>query len=118
MQEKNSKRPPIIELLVIIVDRNKGEKVIRILNTLNVNLQVLSLGKGTADSTMADYFAVDTGEKDVIFALIKLKQAEKILEIINDNLKLDEKNTGIAFTIPVKSAMYSVIEKMGFDFSL
>lgn len=110
-----TKKLPIIELLCVVTQKNKGEKVIKILNALNVNLQILSLARGTADSTLQDYFAIDIGEKDMIFALIKIKHREKIMRLINENLELDKKNTGLAFTIPIKSAMYSVLSQMGFE---
>ncbi len=111
-----NKKTPIIELLIVIINKSKGEKAIKILNNLNINIQMLCFGKGTADSTMADYFGLDLGEKEVIFSLIKLKDSQKILNIINDKLQLDNKNTGIALTIPIKSAMYSLVEKMGFEY--
>ena len=91
------------------------KKAIDILNALNVDLQVLSSARGTADSTLADYFSVDTGEKDMIFALIKIKHKSKILALLNENLGLEKKNSGLAFTIPIKSAMYSVLNQMGFE---
>ena len=70
-QNNDNKKLPLIELLCVIVEKNKAQKAIDILNALNVDLQVLSSARGTADSTLADYFSVDTGEKDMIFALIK-----------------------------------------------
>ena len=110
------KKPPIIELLVLIVNENVEEKTIKLLNNLDIDLQLLSQGMGTADSMLSEYFGVTQSEKSIFFALIKLKDSPKILDILNKKLNLDTKNTGIAFTIPIKSAMYSLIEKMGFTY--
>lgn len=114
-QNNDNKKLPLIELICVIVEKNKAQKAIDILNALNVDLQVLSSARGTADSTLADYFSVDTGEKDMIFALIKIKHKSKILALLNENLGLEKKNSGLAFTIPIKSAMYSVLNQMGFE---
>lgn len=114
-QNNDNKKLPLIELLCVIVEKNKGQKAIDILNALNVDLQVLSSARGTADSTLADYFSIDAGEKDMIFALIKIKHKSKILALLNENLGFEKKNSGLAFTIPIKSAMYSVLNQMGFE---
>ncbi len=115
---KQSQKPPIIELLIVIVNKDKGERAIKLLNDLDISLQILCFGKGTADSKVADYFGLDMGEKQVIFSLIKLKHSKEILRLLNDKLQLDSKNSGIAMTIPIKSAMYSLVEKMGFSYQV
>ena len=111
-----TKKPAIIDLLCVIVSRGTGNKVVKILDALKVDFQLLSLGQGTADSSMAEYFNLDAKEKEVVFAIIKTKNENLILANLNKLLKLEEKNTGIAATIPIKSATYSLVEQMGFEF--
>ncbi len=110
------KKPPIMELLMVVVNREEDEKTIKILQNLEVDLQLLSFGKGTADSSLSDYLGMDTKEKCIIFALIKLKDSEDILKKLGEKLNLKKKNTGVALTMPIKSAIFSVVEKMGFVF--
>lgn len=110
------KKSPIIELLMVIVNREEDEKAIKILSNLHVELQILSLGVGTADSSLGDYLGLDIKEKSIILALIKLKDSVEILRTLNEKLNFDKKNTGMALTIPIKSAAYSLIERMGFVF--
>jgi len=118
MEENVNKRPPIIELLMVIVNRDEDEKTMKILNNLNVDLQLLSLGKGTADSSLSDYLGLDVKEKCIIFSIIKLKDSEDILKVLKEKLYLHKKNTGVALTIPIKSATYNLIDKMGFVFEM
>ncbi len=114
MEEKVNKKSPIIELLMVIISREDDEKAMKILDNLHVDLQLLSLGFGTADSTLSDYLGLDIKEKAIIFSIIKLKDSEDILKILNDKFNFKEKNTGVALTIPIKSATYNLIDKMGF----
>lgn len=111
-----AKKPAIIDLLCVVVPRGTGDKATKILAALKVDFQLLSLGQGTADSTMAQYFNLDAKEKEVVFAIIKTKNENLILANLNNILQLEEKNTGIAFTMPIKSATYSLVEQMGFEF--
>lgn len=116
MEENENKKPPIIELLMVIVNRDEDEKTMKILNSLNVDLQLLSLGEGTANSSLSQYLGLDIKEKCIIFSIIKLRDSENILKELIAKLNLKAKNTGVALTIPIKSATYNLIDKMGFIF--
>lgn len=116
MEENVKKKSPIIELLVVIVSRDEDENTMKILSNLHVDLQLLSLGKGTADSSFSDYLGLDIKEKAIIFSIIKLKDSEDILKILNEKFNFKRKNTGVAMTIPIKSTTYNLIDKMGFVF--
>jgi len=110
------KVPPIIETLFVIIDKEKGDFVCQILNKLKIELKVISRGKGTASSSMASLFGLGSLEKEIIIAVIKLKDSEKILKILNEKLQLEEKRYGIAFTIPIKSATSDLLEEIGYYF--
>jgi hypothetical protein len=114
MKKTAKKMEPIVELLMLVVDRDFGDNTVKILNSLHVDLQLLSLGYGTADSTMDDYLGLDKRQKSIIFALIKLKDSEKILKIMEEKFNFNKRNTGLALTIPIKSATLNLIEQMGY----
>lgn len=108
------KKDPIIEFLMIIVERGKIDKAVAILQNMRVDAQVVSFGKGTTDSSMAEYFGTEGKEKEVLLAIIKMKDEEVILSALSEKLKFEEKNTGLAVTLPIKSATYSTLEFLGF----
>jgi len=114
--QKNNKRAPLIELVMIIINRDGTEKAVKVLNNLQIDLQMISIGEGTADSSLSDYLGLDKKEKSVIFCVVKLKDKNEILSVLNEKLKFDKKNTGVALTIPIKSAPFALIERMGFVF--
>ncbi len=101
----------IIELLVVITPKTQGDKTIEILSSFGADLQLMCLGKGTADSTFADYFDVSEKEKKVFFALVQKDKCPALLSTLNESL-CSKKHGTIMFTLPLKSAMYSVIEQM------
>ena len=68
-----------LKLLVTIIDRGKGKKLISYYNSQNIKFTLLCFGKGTASSEILDYLGLD-----------------EILEI-------HKAGKGIAFTIPLDS---------------
>ena len=108
-----NKHKAVAEMLVVIVSRGKSKKVIEILQEENVDLQILSMGSGTAASNVGDMFNLDSLEREVLFAIINIKNKKAI----NDKLKemFDEgKTTGIAFSVPIKSATSDLVERLGY----
>lgn len=102
----------IIELIVIITPKSQYNETIELLNQSNVDLQLMTLGKGTAGNTFADYFDISESEKRVFFALIQKEKTQEIMSLLDSTLNTN-KNKTIVFSLPLKSAMYSVIEQMG-----
>ncbi len=102
----------IIELIVVITPKSQGEKVVELLSRSNVDLQLMTLGKGTAGSAVADYFDISESEKKVFFALTQKEKAQEIMALLDNTLNAS-KNKTIVFSLPLRSAMYSVIEQMG-----
>lgn len=109
-----TKNPPIIECLVVICSRGQGGNVTNILSSLRIDTQLISLGKGTADKQMAEYFDLNSDEKEIVFALIKLKHAKKIVDVIQEKMRFGKENKGLCFTLPLKSATSSTIERLNF----
>ena len=58
-----------IELLITIVERGKGGKLVRFLKRHQVNFHLEFSGVGTATSEMLDVLGLNTKEKDVILSM-------------------------------------------------
>ncbi len=61
-----SKRPM---LLLSIVERDKGKKLIKELEKINIKINFQTVGFGTAPTEMMDIFGLGTNDKDVIISL-------------------------------------------------
>lgn len=93
-----------IKLLVSIVERGMGEKVVGIYRKHNVVINLICLGKGTASSEILDYLGLNKNEKDIILSIIPSCKSKLILESLNNSINLINHGNGIAFSVPISSA--------------
>ena len=61
-----SKRPMV---LLSIIERDKGQKLIKELEKINVKVNFQMVGLGTAPTDMMDIFGLGTNDKDIIISL-------------------------------------------------
>lgn len=56
-------------LLLSIVERDKGKKLIKVLEKINIRMNFQCVGFGTAPTEMMDIFGLGTNDKDIIISL-------------------------------------------------
>ena len=56
-------------LLLSIVEREKGNKLIKVLNNLNIRMNFQCVGFGTAPTEMMDIFGLGSNDKDIVISL-------------------------------------------------
>lgn len=56
-------------VLLSIVERDKGKKLIKVLENLNIRMNFQSVGFGTAPTEMMDIFGLGTKDKDIVISL-------------------------------------------------
>lgn len=93
-----------IKLLVSIVDRDMGEKIVNIYKQHNVVINLICLGSGTANSEILDYLGLSENEKDIVLSIIPDCKSKLILEDLNNHINLNKHGSGIAFSVPISSA--------------
>ena len=101
-QSKKGKVPAILELLVVIVNRGKGDEVAKFLKQKGNASKISSYGFGTADSALQQLLGLNK-EKEIVFCVIPLKNSDKLLDSLEETFLKTEKYAGICFTIPIKS---------------
>lgn len=111
MKNKKEKIKSPINLLIVIVNRHKGDSVVAALNEKNITAHVNCMGYGTSESGIADLFGFGIIERDIVASLVPSTESKNILEELNGKFNFDEPHNGLAFTVPVNS-----IEKKLFDF--
>jgi len=102
-KRKTPLKPPVFELLNVVVNRGRGEDVLDFLKSLKVKHNIITYGVGTASSSIANLLSLYNKEKEVIMAVIKIKDSKKILDKLESEILTSEKFMGIAFTVPLKS---------------
>lgn len=101
-KQEKSLLPPMFEMLIVVVNRGRGQAVLNYLKTIDVNLNIVSFGEGTAPNNVAGLLGFSQ-EKEVIFTVVNFKDSEKVLNLLDNIFLSTEKYAGIAFTIPLKS---------------
>ena len=81
--KKQNLHPPVLELLVVVINRGYGEEVGEFLEKLDVNLNIVSFGSGTAPSNLANLFA-----KFIITAVSKFNDVSVVLPPVAANISL------------------------------
>lgn len=98
-----------LELLVTIVNKNKAEYYTDLIQSLDVNMQVTSFGRGTADAKMLVYLGLADNEKAVIFSVIQQNKIASAINLLEDKFNTIRDGKGVAFTIPLTSVIGTLI---------
>lgn len=69
----------------------------------HVDTNMVTLGRGTANSEMLDYLGLEESEKTVILSVVTGEVWKTLKKGLRQQFKIDIPGTGIAFTVPVSS---------------
>ena len=97
--------PRRLKLLVTIVNRNKAEFFMDLLQSQEINVQLALAGEGTASTDMLQLLGLADSEKSVIFSLVREDRAREALNLLGDKFQTVRGGKGIAYTIPLKSVV-------------
>lgn len=108
-ENKNTVVSNRLELLVTIVGRKKVEYYADLIQSLDVNLQVIAHGRGTADAKMLVYLGLADSEKSVIFSVIQQSKIDDAINMLDEKFRTIKDGKGVAFTVPLTSVIGSLI---------
>lgn len=97
--------PQRLKLLVTIVNRNKAEFFMDLLQSQEINVQLALAGEGTASTDMLQLLGLADSEKSVIFSIVREDRAREALNLLGDKFQTVRGGKGIAYTIPLKSVV-------------
>lgn len=89
-----------LSLLMTVVSRNLGEKYLKFYLEQQVEVQLVTLGRGTANDAMLDYFGLESHEKAVLFSVVDDQKWEELSVGLHRSMRIDVPGTGVAFLIP------------------
>lgn len=92
-------------LLIIIVSRGKGSKILKYAQEKGVQDASCLLGKGTINNKMLQMIEMNDVEKEIILIMVSTALEDEILQQLNMKFRFDKKNQGIAFTLPLAGVM-------------
>ncbi len=93
-----------LKLLFTIVDRPKAEFYLDVLSQFEVNCQMVTAGKGTANSELVNMLGLNI-QKAVILSVIREDMTEPIMKCLDEKFATIRKGKGIAFAVPLSSVI-------------
>ena len=97
--------PKKLMLLFTIVNRNKAEFYVDVLQKFEINMQLVLAANGTADTTIQSLLGLTESEKSVIISVIKRDKCRQALSELEDKFKTVKGGKGIAYTVPMTSTI-------------
>ncbi len=107
-----SKRPM---MLLSIVERDKGKKLIKELEDINIRINFQSVGFGTAPTEMMDIFGLGTNDKDIIISLGAEDVVKNMLANFGTIFASHSKYGGLMIIIEVSAASRVLTEILDFN---
>jgi len=96
-----SKRPMI---LLSIVERDKGQKLINELKSLNIRVNFQCVGLGTAPTEMMDIFGLGTNDKDIVISLSSETAVKDMMANFGTLFESHSKYRGLMIVLKVSAA--------------
>ena len=104
MKEKNV-APVRLEMLITIVDRKKSEFYADVLQSFDVNMQLILAARGTAEKKMLAYLGLSDNDKSVILSVVREDRLDNITEALSERFAAIKGGKGIAVSVPMTSIM-------------
>ena len=88
-----------------------------LIQSFEVNLQVVSMATGTATQEMKDLLGIKSDEKAVIISVVKEDKIPDLMDKLDEKFASIKGGKGIAYTIPLTSvigvALYRFLSNSG-----
>ena len=93
--------PQKLKLLITIVDREKADFYMDLLQSYSVNMQLCMMGRGTAGSDVLHVMGLEKNEKAIIFSVIREERGKEAMIALDERFRTIKRGKGIAYTVPI-----------------
>ena len=97
--------PHKMQLLVTVVNKDKTDFYVDLLQGFEVNLQAVLSARGTAASQTLEMLGLGDNERSVILSVIKKRRSDEAMALLEEKFKSVKGGKGIAYTIPLTSTI-------------
>ena len=94
-----------LELMITIVNRNKADFYMDLIQSFDVNMQLSVPAQGTANAEIRNYLGLADTDKAVILSVIREDTSTRALNAIEEKFRTIKNGKGIAYTIPLTSVI-------------
>lgn len=93
-----------LKLLFTVVDRPKAEFYLDVLSQFEVNWQMVTGGKGTANSELVNMLGLNI-HKVVIMSVVREDMVDPIMKCLEEKFTTIRNGKGICFAVPLSSVI-------------
>ena len=97
--------PEKMQLLFTVINREKTEFFVDILQGFEINLQMVLAASGTANDKVLSLLGLTDTEKSVIISAVRRDRAKEALATLDEKFHKVKGAKGIAFTVPMSSTI-------------
>ena len=97
--------PKKIKLLFTVVNRQKTDFFVDILQEFEVNMQLVLSAQGTAKDHVMALLGLTDSDKSVVISVIRQDKVKDALATLEEKFNTVKGGKGIAYTVPIKSAI-------------
>ncbi len=92
-----------LKLFVVIVSRGQADAIVSRLQEAEVAAAFIVSGQGTAPNEISDLIGPFEAKKQIVFAVVKEENAEKVVTLLKERFKVSKAASGVAFSIKITS---------------
>lgn len=97
--------PDKMMLLFTVVNRTKADFYADMLQSFEVNMQMILSARGTASTERRALLGLEDDKRSVIISVIRRDRAAEALSTLEDKFKTVKNGRGIAYTVPMTSTI-------------
>ncbi|MDR0596470.1 MAG: hypothetical protein LBG50_02905 [Clostridiales Family XIII bacterium] len=90
-----------LKLMVSIVPREQGNRVVKELRDLGVTFNMESVAYAAVGSELADIFGLTENGCDIVFSIVTEPKVRAAMSMVEYKFSLDDPGTGLAFCVPL-----------------
>lgn len=90
--------------LLSIVERDKGKKLIKVLENINIRMNFQCVGFGTAPTEMMDIFGLGSNDKDIIISLAAENTVKDMMSDFGTSFESHTKFGGLMIILNTSAA--------------
>ncbi|MDR1467873.1 MAG: hypothetical protein LBT00_01120 [Spirochaetaceae bacterium] len=101
LKSKKADAPPVVSLVVFIVDWSRQKLVTTAFEKAGVQIQYTAKGRGTASKEILDLLGIGATDKAVVLSLEDETRLRPLIKDIAGKVGLWERGAGVAFSVPL-----------------
>ena len=98
-----------LKLLITIISRSKAEYYTDLIQSFDVNMQMIVLAEGTANAKTLSILGLTDTEKAVLLSVVQEDKVPDVMHTLEEKFKTIRDGKGVAWTIPLTSVIGTLI---------